>query len=67
MFFYKNSSEKMSSCSPNLKLFVDSRLELSVLRVFILNYLQPEFAEISWELDSKGLILRSYEKRSIED
>jgi len=57
----------MSSCSPNLKLFVDSRLELSVLRVFILNYLQPEFAETSWELDSKGLILRSYEKRSIED
>jgi len=57
----------MSSCSPNPKLFVDNKLELSVLRAFILNYLQPEFAEISWELHSKGLILRSYENRSIED
>ena len=57
----------MSSYSPNPKLFYDNKLEWSVLRVFIFNYLHPEFAEISWELFSKGFILRSYEKRSIED
>ena len=39
-----------------------NKLEWS--RVLILNYLQAELAEISWELLSNGF--RSYEKRSIE-